>query len=160
MPSKKTQELEVSSSLMDMIAAMPEVVADTPEEIQNRIFWRILSAESLEEMLAPQGTISAEDLLGVPVRFNDVHFNESTYGEGKEFYAIADGIVDGKGVVISCGARTVMMMLFKAKTEGWLPFTATFERSPTPTAAGFYPIWLAPVPAQAVKPEPEKEEPF
>ncbi len=159
---KDDKPVEMNDALIERIQAMPELNTDTAEKIANRITERIFAATSLEEMLTPQVVLSAKDILGKPIVISDVHYNESTFEEGPAVYAIVDAVLNGQGVTISCGARTAMAMLFKAKAEGWLPFAAKFVQSANQTAAGFRPMWLEAVPdseAEATLAQ-EDEEPF
>lgn len=133
-------------AILALLSSMGEQVVDTAEDVSMAIAERILRAESVDQLLAPQGTTHARDIIGKPLVILDAHWLESTIeGDGPPVYAVLDCLVDGEPTAVTCGARTVMIQVLKAKSAGWLPMACMVEESSMRTKAGFFPMWLAAV---------------
>lgn len=137
---------ESPDGILQLLESMGQAVVSTPEEVSMAILERIMRAETPEQLLAPQGTTHAKDVLGRRITIMGAHFLQSTIeGDGPGVYAVLDCLVDGEPMAITCGARTVLIQVLKAKNADWLPMVCKIEQSTMKTAAGFYPMWLAAV---------------
>lgn len=129
---------------------------DTPitdtDEIERRLFERMINAASLDELLTPATVTKSEDVLDRPMTLHAVHFNESDFADGTGLYAIMDVTLDGKREAVACGARTVCHQLLVMLKNEWLPARVQLWKSDKPTKSGYYPMEL-----RAAAPE---EEPF
>ena len=130
------------SELSQRIYAAGEVTSLDGAAIAEKILQRILDASTVAEVLMGITTVQAETILGLPLTVRDVHFNESTTGQGEGIYAVIDCTVAGRPCAVTCGSRTVMAQLFKLKELGAFPLRVCITRSQTKTAAGFYPMQL------------------
>lgn len=148
--------------ILTLLESMGQQVVDTPEDVSMAIMERILRAESVEQLLAPQGTTQARDIIGVPIVILDAHFLQSSIeGDGPGVYAVLDCLVEGEPTAVTCGARTVLIQVIKAKNAGWLPMACQIEQSSQQTKAGFRPMWLAAAGQPVVRNAPQaNEEPF
>lgn len=149
-------------AILALLQSMGETIVDTPDDVSMAIMERILRSESVEQLLAPQGTTHARDILGQTIVIIDAHFLESSVeGDGPGVYAVLDALVDGEPMAVTCGARTVLIQVLKAKNAGWLPMTCQIEQSSQKTKSGFYPMWLAAAGQPVVRNAPQAdEEPF
>lgn len=148
-PAKPNKLAELSFvDLKSLLEKAKDDAVTNPAEIEERIFQQMLQANSLEELLTPQQVISWRDILDEPVTVKSVRFNESDFGDGDGIYAVIDGEIGGKPVVLSCGARTPMIQLLIAQHQGWLPARLILTQSLRKTAAGYYPLNMLPAPAQ------------
>lgn len=137
-------EMANEDSILKLLETMGEAIVSTPEEVSMAILERILRSESVEQLLAPQGTTHARDILGQHIVVMDAHFLESSIaGDGPGAYAVLDCLVDGEPCAVTCGARTVLIQVLKAKKMGWLPMTCKIEESSMPTKNGYRPMWLS-----------------
>lgn len=131
-------------AILALLASMGEQVVDTADDVSMTIAERILRAETVDQLLAPQGTTHARDILGQTIVILDAHWMESTLeGDGPPVYAVLDCLVGDEPTAVTCGARTVMIQVLKAKNAGWLPMTCMIEQSSQRTKSGYYPMWLA-----------------
>lgn len=138
-------EVDQTDHLLALIERMGESVTQTADDVSMGIIERLMRADSVEALLAPQGTTQAKEILGQPIVIRDVKFLESTIeGDGPPVYAVLDCMVDGEPTAVTCGARTVMAQALKAKSAGWLPMECVIEQSPQRTKSGYYPMYLAP----------------
>lgn len=136
--------IESTDGILALLESMGEQVVTTPDEVSMAILERILRSESVEQLLAPQGTTHAKDILGQTIVVLDVHFLESSIaGDGPPVYAVLDCLVDGEPCAVTCGARTVMIQVLKAKKAEWLPMVCKIEESSMQTKNGYRPMWLA-----------------
>lgn len=141
-------EVVPQSEAARFIAAAKGQAVDDPEAVSLAIIDRILNASSLDEILGqPEVTHSAE-MIDVPFELVDVRWSKSGFDSGPGFYAMLEGVTAANGdkVTISCSAQTVMAQAFAMKEKGFLPASVVLRRAKTPTASGFYPLHLEPVP--------------
>jgi hypothetical protein len=126
------------------LRAAAEDVDDDPEKIADSIVSRILRAESVDDVLAPQAIEHARDLIGVPMEIRSARFQRSDYEEGPEVYMVCEAEVldDGRVTTFSCGGRSVMAQVYRIAQLGGLPFQGVLVQSPKPTRRGFRPLWL------------------
>lgn len=132
-------------TVLEMLQAMTEIAATTPEEIEASILARYLAAESVEELLNQGATVPADSVIGQPITIRGVHWNASTVKDGPPVYAVLDCTDAGKPVTVTCGSRNVMFQVFRADQAGWLPMDCVIDKIAVPTANGFYPMQLRPV---------------
>jgi hypothetical protein len=144
-----TDELAVRDpvDLTEWRELMPDidaVIVEDPDAIALEIAKRILSATTADDVLAPQQTTPAEDVLGVPVEVRGVRWNPSAYNGGPGAYAVIDAVrVDtGEVLAISCGSRNVIVQLYRLVKLGALPRQVVIVRVSKPTSSGYYPMWL------------------
>lgn len=130
-------------------------VADGPD-IMDRdaaaraIIERVLTATNAADILAQSQTVTAKDMLDVPLEVRSARFLVSKVENSEGYYALIDALApntDGElePVLVTCGARKVLAQLIAMDQIQAYPFKAKLFRKPTPTAAGFHPIELAPV---------------
>jgi len=119
-----------------------------PEAAAREIVARILQAPDAGAVLAQGQTVSAEAILGQPFELREVRFLKSGIDnpEGPDVYAILDAVDTdtGERQTVTCGSRNVMAQALRLKQLGELPAVVQIIRADKPTAAGFYPMWLAP----------------
>ena len=145
-------ESAVADILMGKEVAFAAQYED-PAEVQRQIVARILSAETAEDVLRPQNTVSAEDILGVPLHVTNVRWMQSRVKDAAiPVFALIEATRgdDGAAVIVSCGALQVMASCLRLAQLGAIPFDAIFVQKDTPTASGYYPIWMENVPTPAV----------
>jgi hypothetical protein len=113
--------------------------------VEEAILLNILRARTPDEALKGGTLTKASDVLGVPLSIRDVHFNRSTFDSREGAYAVIDAVRRDTGEVltIGCGARKVMIQVYKFKREEWLPAELVFTENTT--ANGFGVLSLAPV---------------
>lgn len=121
---------------------LPEAV--DPEEAARDIMRRILEAPDLDSVFDQAGTISAEDVIGKPLRIRGFKAMKSAYEEGANVYFLIDAVDGDTGEVltINCGARNVMAQLYRAGQLDGFPLDAAIVKARKATAAGYYPLWL------------------
>jgi hypothetical protein len=115
------------------------------EQIGKEIVYRIMSAESEDELFTQSATLSAKDLLGVPLLIKNVRWNTSRYGdEGPKVFAIieAERMDNGDRELITCGSRNVMAQLLRAGQMGKLPMEVPLKFQENETASGYGALWL------------------
>ena len=118
------------------------------DDISEAIIKRILSSETVAEVLGGAATTPAEDMLDRPFMLTAVHFNKSGIeGDGPGFYAVLDGATtDGEKVAVTCGGRNVLAQAWKLAQMKALPVAVKISRSPKPTANGYHVLWLEAAP--------------
>lgn len=115
-----TDELELAILGEGAIAQ----IEDDPAQIARDMSKRILSAESEEDIFSEDSTLSAEDLLDVPLFIESVRWLPSTKeGDGPNVYAVINGKRgdDGSDVLITCGGQRVMLQLLQAQRLNLYP---------------------------------------
>lgn len=135
-------DLEVAQWILE-----PDQMAETdPEESTRAILARILSAQTAEEVLATQDVIHAQDIIGEGINATGVKWQRSEHQQSSSCYAVITGqrIADQSNVVVTCGARQVMMMLLKLRMLDAFPQRIRIAKKSKPTAAGYYPLFLEP----------------
>ena len=105
---------------------------------------RIAQAESVEEVLNPQSTISGQDLVGRPFVVRSLRLARSTFSGGLPFYMQLDVVFPdtGETSVVSCGSLNVMSQLAKLGQMNALGEPVVIEESENQTARGYKPLWL------------------
>lgn len=130
--------------LQEYLAAMRDSVETDPEKIGDDIVARILAAESLEDVLAPQAVEHARDLVDEPIRLHRGKVNQSDFEGGPGVYAIMECEVlrDGRMTTVSCGGRNVLAQLYKVAQFNAFPVDVVIRQAPRETKNGGRPLWL------------------
>lgn len=153
MPTKKQAEPQYPELLRqpetDVERAIVEaggLMLTDADDVSADIARRILTATSAEAVLAPQTTVPADDLIGVPLRIENVKWLASTFTEGPAIYAIVSAVDLRPGqegaLTVTSGAQTALAQLFRLRQLDSFPINARFVKAPKATAAGYYPVWL------------------
>ena len=120
------------------------LAVEDPQVVQERILRNLLAATTAHDVLTAGEVTPAKDLFGMPLTVLGIRASESTFADGPEKYLHVDAelMANGDRVTFSCGASDVVMKLTIADMKGLLPLDCTMVQSTTPTAAGFYPVFL------------------
>lgn len=123
-------------------------ITENPDQVAIDIIARILSANDAAEVLGGGSAIHARDYLDTPFMLTGLKLQRSSFdGVGPDFYAVLEGASeDGEKLVITCGAKNVMAQAWRLDDLGALPCAVQLRQSPTPTAQGFYVMWLESAP--------------
>lgn len=142
------EKMAASGELERQLDALGLFEEQDPAEVQEAILRRIMAADSPEEILAPQGTVKAKDLLGRPIDIMGFRMQRSDLEEGPGFYAVIDAVdpFDQKPMVISCGAANVMVQLLALHKLKAFPTQAKFTEAERKTKNGYKPISLVAAP--------------
>jgi hypothetical protein len=123
-----------------------EVRVETdPDVISREIVRRILTTEDPESVFAEDSVYHARDLLERPLRVLGVRWFPSSYEGGPSVYAAMDAVLldTGERVVVTIGAVRALAQLLRAQRDGLLPRDLVIRQTMRPTAAGYYPLYLA-----------------
>ena len=131
-------------SAVERLARRFAPLVRTPEEASVDIAFRILDAETPEDILAPIDSINAEDLGGAPFTLNDVTIMPSGLDGGMGWFAVFDASnpKTGDHLSITCGSVNVVAQAAALATKGFLPMTVVIETAAKKTSRGFYPLSL------------------
>lgn len=134
---------------------------DDPEEVQERILRSLMTATTADDILRAGEAQPASTVYGVPLRIEQIRASESDFADGADLYLHVDAKIlsNGDAITFSCGARDVVMKLIRLDQKKMLPIDAVIDESKKQTKAGYYPVFLRPLPPghpAAVTPE----EPF
>lgn len=127
-------------------------VTVSDDEIQAQMMERIASAPSIEAMLKEVEVLKAKDILGKSIVVNDFHLNNSDIENSPGVYGVLDVTINGKAETVICGGEKVMMQLYTAKYNGWLPAPLRIMESEKTSASGFRWLYL--------ELDQDSEEPF
>lgn len=110
------------------------------------ILARILAAESVEDVLAPQAPVALKTLQGFPLSIDSVRWMKSDFAEGAGMYALIKGARTdtGETFLATCGGTNVLAQLFVLDKLGAFPTKVKITTASKPTANGYYPLWLTP----------------
>jgi hypothetical protein len=99
----------------------PEV--EDSEGAQRAIVERILHAENPEDVFQESTSIATRDLIGVPIRVNDVKLMASQLEGSAGTYALLDVVrLDtGEIILVNTGSPTIMATVVRRKQLGSLP---------------------------------------
>lgn len=137
-----TPALVPMEQVLNMLAGMKEISAQSAEDIQANILADYLNAASLDDLLAQGTTVAAQDVLGLPITVTGVKWNESKVKNGPPVYAVITAVGDGKPLTITCGSMNVMTQLYKAADAGWLPFDGVIDELAYETQQGYRPMFF------------------
>ena len=139
------------SEVEKYLETMDRLPVEDPEAVALEIVARRLSAQNVQDLLAPMVVTGARDLVYRPLILQSVHFNRSAYEGAVQVYAIMDCTdrTTGERFTVSCGAGDVLAQLYKL--VGWdaLPIDVQIVQAARPTASGFYPLHLEAAPPAA-----------
>ena len=124
--------------------APPDVV-DDPEQISREIMAQLLAAESDEELESMGKAAGWRELEGIPMEIHAFSWRPSSFNEGAPVFFVvrATRLDDGSKVVLTTGSKNVLAQLANmAKRETLVGAIRELVRAETPTAQGFYPLWL------------------
>lgn len=126
----------------DILASGGLVVTD-PAEVSAAIASRIMGSNSIADILSPQTTEGADDVVGIPLNLRGVRWLHSSFKDGPVVYALIDAVDrQGKARTITSGSETVLAQLFRISQLDGFPVSAAFVRASKATAQGYYPLWL------------------
>jgi hypothetical protein len=111
-------------------AALGKLAAiDDPEQIQRAILERLMTAETVEQVLREDETVATKQLVGKKLRVTDARVMQSSFEGGLGVYLIADAIdLDtGELIVVNTGATKIVGQLIRLKQKGWLPVDVTIK---------------------------------
>lgn len=123
---------------------VPDVV-DDPADIAREIVAQLLSAESDEELESMGAATGWRELEGVPMQLSGFHWRPSSFDEGAPVYFVvrATRLDTGDKIVLTTGSQNVLAQLANMAKRGTLAGAIReLHRAETPTANGFYPLWL------------------
>jgi hypothetical protein len=122
---------------------------EDPAVISARIDAQIFEATSVEELFGEREVIHGQDYLNKPFTLVDVAWRPSDIeGQGLPFYAVLTIVtIDGEQKVLTTGARSILMKIAKAQSEGWLPLSVKIVQSDKKTENGYQPLDLVAAPA-------------
>lgn len=109
------------------------------------IIAQVLSADSLDEVLADHQAISMRDLLGVPLRIHKVKPLRSAYEANAPwfFYCDVEKLETSERVGATTGAQTVVAQLVRVAMLNGYPFDCVpVNATKKPTANGYWPYKL------------------
>jgi hypothetical protein len=146
MASTNVKVRETDGGLMEAIAKAQGQMERTPEQASADIARRILESKTADEVLAESTTLSSDDVLNKSITVLGVSYNKSTFeGEGSsDAYAVVSAVVPATGELLAftVGGNTVLAQLVKLQALDAFPLTVTLRQKATPTARGYYPLYL------------------
>jgi hypothetical protein len=121
------------TSVVDPVAAQLDIVR------------RIMSAESIADVLEQTEAIHAKDVLDTPIIVQGFRYQESDLeGGGIGFYMLLDCVTpQGEPYTITCGAVNVMAQLHRLNELGGLPIVGEMREVGKATRNGYKPMWFA-----------------
>lgn len=96
------------------------LLQEDPEAIAARIDAQIVGASSFEELMGGTEVLHAQDYLNVPFRLDKVEWRPSDQGTLPFFAVLTIVDADGEQLVMTCGARTVMLKAATMAKNDWL----------------------------------------
>lgn len=135
---------EVVAYLQDPSGFELVVYEEDPEEVSRRILLRQLTAQSADELFGSNETLSAQEVIGVPLQVRSVEWRPSQLeGEGLPFFAVCKvARSSGEIETLTCGAQSVCLKLAIADSRGWLPLWLRIVMAEEPTRSGRRPLDL------------------
>lgn len=133
---------------------------EDPEAISRGILLQLQAAQSDFE-LEPAEAEGWSELQGVPIEVRGFTWRPSEYTEeGSSVFVVVHGIRldDGTPVVLTTGARNVLMQLSNLARRQRLPVVRAVRESDKPTKNGFRPLWLYTPDGYAIDGEAVAEE--
>lgn len=141
--------VDTDDALQELYDHAQTLTVEDPEAVQERILRSMLGSQNVADLLRAGEATPAQEVYNVPLTILGIRASESSYDDGGDHYVHVDARLKGNGdaITVSCGARDVVAKLLLADMRGWFPFDAVIVQSPTPTKAGFYPVFLRPIDA-------------
>jgi hypothetical protein len=148
------------SSLASTLASEFEVYAATGEntDFLEDIASRILSMSDADAIIGAMSS-TVDIPLDVPILVERVSFMRSRFDESKlGYFAVVNGKylesgswgLSGEPFVGTCGGDTICLSFLRLNQLGSLPKAMRIVQRSTPTAAGYYPLNLAPADVRTV----------
>lgn len=104
---------------------------------------RIVTAQSIDDVLGESEALHAKDVLGQSLAVHGVRWNQSDMADGPGFYALMECVdKDGQPFVVTCGALSCMAQLYRLEQLEAFPIWLTIEEVGKPTAQGYRPMHL------------------
>lgn len=154
-PASDRQELaeispasqEVMHNLFKWLDANRSHTANA-EAAQADIIAQVMSAESVDEVLADVQAAGLSDWLDKPIRIIEGKFNQSEFEAGLPWYAVLDieDLSTGKRHICTTGAQTILAQLIRtAQLDGFPLSCVPVYATSKPTARGYRPMRLKPI---------------
>lgn len=126
------------------LAAKAVELTEDDEAASDAIAESILMAETFEEILASQETVSSLDMIDVPFTLVKTSMMASSKSEKPSVYLVLRGrLVSNNDLVnITAGAKSVILQALVLEERGFLPAEVVIRRKSEATARGRYPLWL------------------
>ncbi len=123
--------------------ALPEI--EDPETVARQIVERILSSDTADDVLGGRVADSAQEVIDRPFVLRGVRLLRSRFDEGPGVFAVLDVtyLDDGEPGAVTCSSRNVMAQAVQLYRLDALPREVVIRKAEQPTAAGYYPLWLA-----------------
>jgi hypothetical protein len=133
------------SLLTTILAEVSTKPTSETKAAQNAIIMDVLSAETVEDVLADSSATPAEDVLDVPLKLNSVQYEKSDYAEGEPYYALLHVTRGdtGRDAVVSCGAQKVIAQALKLAQLSALPCEVVIRKAKKATRSGYFPLSLS-----------------
>lgn len=123
-----------SKAVEPSLSIVPSVMSDDDKaKLRESFDRRIADAKTLDELFDSPKTLGLEDIEGEPVSINAVRFNQARpeYAKGEGSLGAFMVMELGDGRVVTTGARTPLMMLYRIAELGGFPITLRFFRTRT-----------------------------
>lgn len=123
--------------------AMRSVEANNANAVED-IINRVMVAETLDDILADDTTIDAEDLVGVSLQVWSFKVNESDFAQGMPGYMVIEAVRrdTNEQIVFTCGATKVQAQLLRMQRLNLLPAVVKLAKPDKATRSGFFPLQL------------------
>lgn len=133
-----------TAQLATMLQENAALVIDTSANAIEDIVGRVLDAETVDDVLADDSAIGADEILGVPIQIWSVKVNESEVQGALPFYAVIEGVRQdtGENVVVTCGSVKVCAQLMKLDRLKAFPVVVKIVKKDKATLAGYFPLAL------------------
>jgi hypothetical protein len=118
---------------------------EDPLEVQARIMAQILDAPTLDDAFSSGETLSAEDLIGVPLEVDRVSWQKSSYKQGLQYFAVAfaQRLDEGVPIIFTTGAGNIMALLRRCQLHDEFPVAFKMIRAEGESEDGNRPIRFA-----------------
>lgn len=123
-----------SKAVEPSVHIVPSIMSeDDKTKLRDSFDRRIAEATSVDELFDAPKTLGLDDIEGEPVTINAVRFNQARaeYAKGEGSLGAFVVMELGDGRVVTTGARTPLMMLYRIAELGGLPITLRFFKSRT-----------------------------
>lgn len=133
-----------TAQLATMLQENAALVIDTSANAIEDIVGRVLDAETVDDVLADDSAIGADEILNVPIQVWSVKVNESDVQGALPFYCVIEGVRQdtGENVVVTCGSVKVCTQLMKLDRMKAFPVVVKIVKKDKATLAGYYPLAL------------------
>lgn len=132
-PSLKGETMS-SKAVEPSVSIVPSIMSeDDKARLRDQFDRRIAEADSVDALFDKPKTLGLEDIEGEPVVVNAVRFNQARpeYAKGEGSLGAFVVMELGDGRVVTTGARTPLMILYRVAELGGFPLTLRFYRNRT-----------------------------